>query len=499
MFMRMIYDEWLAQGAYLIGCQRTGEAIVIDPERDVDRYIDLAAANDLRIVAAADTHIHADFLSGTRELAERVGARVYVSGKGGKDWRSKWLGDKAGGGAGGGSYDAVELEDGQTFRIGNIEFRAIHTPGHTPEHMSYVVTDLGSGASEPMGIATGDFVFVGDLGRPDLLETAAGQEGAKEPAARALAASARDFVKLPDYLQVWPAHGSGSACGKALGAVPQSTVGYEKRFNPALQFVDDEQSFVDFVLEGQPEPPLYFARMKRDNRDGVRILGRLPAPKPMNALDLGNVDGSTTAVLDTRPWEAFTMGHVTGALHAPLVPAFPTVAGSYVDENEPIVLIVEPADLDKAMRSLVRIGLDNIVGFATYAEHDAFAAAGANLATVENITAQDLAKQIDAGAVSVLDVRRAVEFAEGHIEGAANIAHTRLLARLDELPAEKADKSGKPIAVHCRSGERSSYAVAALHRLGYPAVNVLGGFLAWEEMGGAARSTPDRPVTSDRA
>ncbi len=480
MFMRMIYDEWLAQGAYLIGCQRTGEAIVIDPERDVDRYINLAAEHDLRIVAVAETHIHADFLSGARELAEQVGARVYVSAMGGDDWRSGWLGNTIDGGA----YDAVELEDGQTFRIGDIEFRAVHTPGHTPEHMSYVVTDLGGGASEPMGIATGDFVFVGDLGRPDLLETAAGHAGAKEPAARELAASARQFVKLPDYLQVWPAHGSGSACGKALGAVPQSTVGYEKRFNPALALVDDEQSFIDFVLEGQPEPPLYFSRMKRDNRDGVPILGPVPQPKPLNAHDLSQIDGSTTAVLDTRPWDAFRGGHVTGALHAPLVAAFPTVAGSYVGEDEPIVLIVDPCDVDRAVRALIRIGLDNIVGFASIETHRAFASGGYRLATAQDISVQELNRQIAEHAATVLDVRRAVEHAEGQIADSTNIAHTRLLARLDELPQDRSSGAMPVMAVHCRSGERSTYAVAALHRLGYSAVNVAGGMLAWEAMGG---------------
>lgn len=477
MFMRMIYDEWLAQGAYLIGCQRTGEAIVIDPERDVDRYIDLAAEHDLRIVAAADTHIHADFLSGARELTERVGARVYVSAMGGADWRSMWLGDKSGGGR----YDAVELKDGQTFRIGNIEFRALHTPGHTPEHLSYVVTDLGSGVDEPMGIATGDFVFVGDLGRPDLLETAAGQAGAKEPAARALAASAKQFVDLPDYLQVWPAHGSGSACGKALGAVPQSTVGYEKRFNPALQLVNDEQSFVDFVLEGQPEPPLYFARMKRDNRDGVAVLGSLPLPQPLTVEDLQQLDGRSTAVLDTRPWDVFCAGHVTGALHAPLVAAFPTVAGSYVHESEPIVLVVDDANADRAVRALVRIGLDKIVGIASVTTHAAFLAAGVNCAASEDISAEQLRHKIGHDDVVVLDVRRAVEHAAERIGDSTNIAHTRLLARLDELPRET---GGEVMAVHCLSGERSRYAVSALQRLGYSAVNVTGGIQAWLRSGG---------------
>ena len=222
MFMRMIYDEKLAQAAYLLGCQRTGEAIVIDPERDVDRYVDLAAENGLRIVATAETHIHADFLSGSRELAEQVNAKVYVSDEGDADWKYQWLD----------GYEHQLLRDGDTFSVGNIDFQVMHTPGHTPEHIAFVVTDRGGGATEPIAIATGDFVFVGDLGRPDLLETAAGQAGAMEPSARRLYKTVGRLADIPDFVQVWPAHGAGSACGKALGAVPMSTVGYEKSLQP---------------------------------------------------------------------------------------------------------------------------------------------------------------------------------------------------------------------------------------------------------------------------
>ncbi|MFT3881547.1 MAG: MBL fold metallo-hydrolase [Gemmatales bacterium] len=220
MFLRMVYDDKLAEAAYLIGCQKTGDAIVIDPQRDVDRYETLAAANGLRIVAVAETHIHADFLSGARELAEK-GAKVYVSDEGDADWKYQWLNLKTGGG----SYAYQLLKDGDTFKVGNIEFKAVHTPGHTPEHLSYMVTDRGGGADKPLGVATGDFVFVGDLGRPDLLESAAGVVGKADSSAHQLYQTVRKFMDWPDYLQVWPAHGAGSACGKALGAVPQSTVG----------------------------------------------------------------------------------------------------------------------------------------------------------------------------------------------------------------------------------------------------------------------------------
>jgi hydroxyacylglutathione hydrolase len=190
MFFRQIFDEQLAQYAYLIGCQRTGEALIIDPERDVERYMEIAAAEDLRIVAATETHIHADFLSGCRQMAESYGVRVYLSDEGDADWKYGWheLGD----------YDVTFIRDGDTFSIGNIQVKVLHTPGHTPEHVSFLVTDLGGGATDPVGIASGDFVFVGDLGRPDLLETAAGVQGAREPSARRLYASSRRFLELPD-------------------------------------------------------------------------------------------------------------------------------------------------------------------------------------------------------------------------------------------------------------------------------------------------------------
>jgi hydroxyacylglutathione hydrolase len=265
MLVRTIVDPELSQFAYLIGCQQTGEAVVIDPERDVDRYLELAAAEGLRLVAVAETHIHADFLSGARELAARVPRlRVYLSDAGDPPWKYEWPSQDG--------VDVTWLRDGDRFRIGNVELRAWHTPGHTPEHLSYVITDHGSGADAPMAVLSGDFVFVGDLGRPDLLETAAGIAGAQEPSARRLYDSARRFLGLPDYLQVWPGHGAGSACGKSLGAVPTSTVGYERRFSPALAASGEgEARFVSYILSGQPEPPAYFARMKQLNKSGPPV------------------------------------------------------------------------------------------------------------------------------------------------------------------------------------------------------------------------------------
>ncbi len=476
MFLRMVYDDKLAQAAYVIGCQKTGEAIVIDPERDVDRYVDLAKANGLRLVATAETHIHADFVSGSRELAERVGARVYVSDEGDADWKYEWL-DKR---SAGGSYDFVRLTDGDTFRIGNIEFRVVHTPGHTPEHIVFVVTDHGSGATEPIGVCTGDFLFVGDLGRPDLLETAAGQSGAMEPSARRLFRTLKTLDGVPDYVQVWPAHGAGSACGKALGAVPTSTIGYEKRFNPALRAASSEQAFVDFILAGQPEPPLYFANMKRDNKIGPPVLGGVPCPARMSAEELLALDPRQVAIIDTRTWDAFREGHVPRSLSFPLTRSFNTDAGSMVRDTEAMYLVVTPERLEEAVRDLIRVGLDHVQGWTDAAEIEALRGSS-HLATTAEVDAERAAELVECGAVRVLDVRRATEFAGGHLPGAVNIAHTRLASRLDEVP-------DGPVLVNCQGGTRSARAVAYLTRAGREVTNLRGGFMAWSKLAAPVES-----------
>lgn len=474
MLFRMLYDEKLAQASYFIGCQKSGEAIVIDPQRDVDRYLQLAEREEMRITGITETHIHADFLSGARELAERTGARLYLSDEGDEDWKYQWLDKKQGGGR----YDYRLLKDGDAFSIGNIKFEALSTPGHTPEHISFLVTDQGGGVDEPMGIATGDFIFVGDMGRPDLLETAAGLAGVKEKSARTLYRSLQKFKGLPDYLQVWPGHGAGSACGKALGAVPQSTVGYEKRFNPTILTAEDEVNFIRAILYGQPEPPPYFARMKRENKEGPVLLGALPRPRNRGIDEVKSALVQNRAVLlDTRDWERYRKAHLKDSLYAPLDNSFPTVAGSYVTEDQEIFLVVEESRLKEAVIDLIRIGLDKVTAYLTPDQLEDYLEKSSEALSINSRPIIDLQDPAVLGNGLILDVRRADEFDAGHLEGAQNVAFTRLVPRLQEIPQDR------HLFVHCRTDNRSAYAAAFLESRGFTVTHLQGGYADWLENG----------------
>jgi hydroxyacylglutathione hydrolase len=462
MLFRQIFDEKLAQYAYLVGCQQTGEALLIDPERDIDRYLDIAEEEGLEITAVTETHIHADFLSGAREFAERFDTTLYLSDEGDENWKYEWAQKPK---QDGGDYDVTWLHDGDTFHIGNIELTALHTPGHTPEHLSFLVTDTGGGADEPMGLVTGDFVFVGDLGRPDLLESAAQVEGAMEPAARSLYQSVQRFMEMPEHLQVWPGHGAGSACGKALGAVPQTTVGYEKQFNPMIQAArEGEDAFVDAIVAGQPEPQMYFARMKRDNKMGPPVLGDLPSPRELTTHELRTAaDDEETLIIDTRlDRSAFMARHIPGALYAPMNKSFNTVVGSLVeDETTPIVLLIDEEDVDEAVRDLVRIGYDNVVGFAEIETVQRYFQNDGPSATIDEVTFDDVDALRQEPNTTVVDVRYRSEYeADGHVEGALNASYTRLPEYEADLPTDQT------LVVHCASGARAAAASAYLARTG---------------------------------
>ncbi|EAQ79936.1 MBL fold metallo-hydrolase [Blastopirellula marina] len=457
MLLKYFYDSALAHASYLVGCQKSGDAIVIDPGRNVQPYLDAAQAAGLQIVGAAETHIHADFVSGARELADRIGAKLYLSDEGPDDWKYGYAAD----------VNAQLLKDGDAFYVGNVKLETLHTPGHTPEHISFVLTDEGGGASEPMGIFTGDFVFVGSIGRPDLLETAAGVVGSAKLGARQLFQSVAKFRELPDHLQVWPAHGAGSACGKGLGAIPSSTVGYEKRFNPALQYAD-EQAFVDYILADQPETPFYFAVMKRVNKAGPALLGSLPSVAPVDPIVLRSV-AEINLVIDVTPSADFAAAHVPGTINIP-AKMLTQWAGFLVDYDQPIYLIVEDQALPDCLTSLRSIGVDQVGGFFNAS---AVRQSGMRVQSYASATPHQLRAQIEQQAATLLDVRSAEEFGRGHIPGAQHRFLGKLLRTIGEL-----DKS-QSYVVQCQSGARSAIAASLLQRGGFDVTNMSGGFQAW--------------------
>jgi len=461
MLLKYFYDTALAHASYLVGCQKSGEALVIDPARDVTQYLEAAKAQGLRIVGAAETHIHADFVSGSRELADRAGAKLYLSDAGPKEWKYEFA-DR---------YDAALLKDGEEFYVGKVKLEVHHTPGHTPESISFVLTDVGGGATAPMGVFTGDFVFVGSIGRPDLLETAAGVVGSAEVGARQLYRSARRFRQLPDHLQVWPAHGAGSACGKGLGAIPSSTVGYEKLFNPALQF-DDEQTFVDYILADQPETPFYFAVMKRVNKAGPELTRDLPPVEVVSPMELG-VTAKNGLVIDTGPASEFAKSHVPGTIN---VPASNLVqwAGFFVDYDEPVFLIADETSLSTQLQSLRSIGIDKVGG---YFEAGAVRDAGQRTESYSFLAPAQLQSRIDKGEVTLIDVRAATEFHAGHIPRAEHRFLGTLLRQIDSL------RKDKPVVTQCLAGGRSAIAASLLQRAGFDVVNMQGGYQGWVDAG----------------
>lgn len=461
MLLRYFYDEKLAHASYLVGCQRTGEAAVIDPMRNIAPYLELAEAEGMKIVGALETHIHADFVSGSRELADLCGTTLYASDEGDKDWKYE-------------NIDHINhqlLKDNDVFRIGNIEFEVLHTPGHTPESISFVLTDIGGGATEPMGIFTGDFVFVGDIGRPDLLEKAAGIVGTSESGAKAMYTSLERFKKLPDYLQLWPAHGAGSACGKALGAIPSSTVGYEKKFNWAMQFNTDD-GFTRALLDGQPEPPFYFAVMKHVNKVGIELIKNLPEVKAISSLkEVEELIEAGHQVVDTRQPEQFSEGFIQGTINIPLNNSITNWTGWLVDYKKPLYLLVDPTALDEILIALRSVGIDNVYG---YADAAAVIAEATDLQTYENISPIEANELVENNEANILDVRNQSEVEEGAPEKSQHVMLGTLLRHLDEV------KTDKKLVVLCELGGRSAIAVSVLKAKGFDdVVNMTGGYARW--------------------
>ncbi len=458
MIVKRFFEDGLAQASYLIGCAASSRALVIDPHRDADFYVREAEEEHLQITDVTETHIHADFLSGSRELAARTGATLHLSDEGDAAWKYAF------------ANEARLLKSGEVIEVGNVRVEAVHTPGHTPEHLSFLITD-GAVATAPIAAATGDFIFVGDVGRPDLLERAAHIEHTMAERARTLYRALHAFERgREEWLQIWPGHGAGSSCGKGISAVPHTTLGYERRFNWAFR-VPDEATFVEEVLAGQPEPPAYFATMKRLNKEGPPFLGGLPTPERLEPARLSTLLEQRALVVDTRPADAYAAGHVPGTINIPFNRNFVTWAGWLVSYERPFFVIASDEAAHRARqiaRALALIGLDNLGGYFSPRGLEASA-------RVAQMEPADFTAAIERG-VTVLDVRNASEWAHGHVDDALHVPIGYLPDHLSEIPTDR------PIVVHCQSGRRSAIAASILQRAGFKDVtNLRGGYTAWEE------------------
>lgn len=461
MFFQHVYDKTLAQGSYVIGCQVAGEAMVIDPQRDIDIYLKIAKENKLRITHIAETHIHADYLCGSRELASVTGATMYLSDEGGPDWQYE--------------FEHHGIKDGDVIKVGNLSFEVLHTPGHTPESISFLLTDHPA-SDEPVMVFTGDFVFVGDIGRPDLLEKAAGIAGTKEEGAKQMFKSIQKFSKLPDHVQLWPAHGAGSACGKSLGAVASSTIGYEKIANWAFRFADDEQGFIDYLLADQLEPPKYFAMMKRLNKVERPLLVEVPKHPNLTVTELRDALKKGIKVIDTREKGEFGQNHLKNTINIPGNNSFSTWMGWFLNYQEQFILIAEDEKKEDLTRKLMRIGLDNIYGFVHPAD---VLAMKEELEKVKQISIEEFKEKIENNEnIQIVDVRGATEYESGHIKGADHVFLGTILDNLEKVEKEK------EVIIHCQSGMRSSLAYSLLSRAGFEnIINYDGGMAEWKRLG----------------
>ncbi|CAD5264900.1 MULTISPECIES: MBL fold metallo-hydrolase [unclassified Imperialibacter] len=461
MYFQHVYDKSLAQASYFIGCQKEGVAIVIDPKRDVDTYIEIARQNKMKITHVAETHIHADFLSGSRELAALTGAEMYLSDEGGEGWLYE--------------FPHVGLKDGTIFKVGNLKFEVLHTPGHTPESITFLLTDVPA-SNKPVMMFTGDFVFVGDVGRPDLLEEAAGIKGTKEVGAKQMFKSVERFRQLAEYIQVWPGHGAGSACGKALGAVPSTTVGYEKVRNWALQHENDEPGFVKYLLEDQPEPPKYFAMMKKLNKVDRKLMTEVPALKKLSKADFKAAMDKGIKVIDTRMKTDFAKGFIPGTINIQGNNAFATWMGWFLSYDEPFILIADEATHDDLTRKLMRIGLDNIYGYVPGVE--VWEQLGNKLEKASVISLDEFKDILKTNHTQVVDLRGAAEYKTGHIKGTDNVFIGTLEKNLDKI------KKDQQVIIHCQSGDRSSIGYSILAKNGFKNVkNYSGGMGEWANAG----------------
>ena len=457
MFFQHVYDKSLAQASYFIGCQKAGVAAVIDAKRDVDTYLEIAKENNLKITHILETHIHADFLAGSRELAALTGAKMYLSAEGGRGWEYE--------------FPHLGVRNGDVIKVGNLKLQVLHTPGHTPESISFLLTDTPA-SDEPVMIFTGDFVFVGDIGRPDLLEKAAGLKGTQEPAAHRMYESLKKFEALPDFVQVWPGHGAGSACGKALGAVPVTTVGYERARNWAFRYKNNEENFVKYLLTDQPEPPKYFAMMKKLNKVDRPLLTEVPKPKRISSDELKKAIAGNIKLIDTRDKKEFAKGFIPGSINIQGNNSFSTWAGWFLTYEEPFILLADESQLDDLTRKLMRIGLDNIYGY--FPSTTEWERAGERLEKANVISLEMFKSLYENNGIQVVDLRGASEYSSSHIKSADNVFVGTMLNNLDKISKDK------KVVIHCQGGDRATIAYSLLVKNGYENVlNYSAGMNEW--------------------
>ncbi len=441
----------LAHASYLVASE--GVAAVIDPQRDVDLYIDLAREKNLRIEHIIETHLHADFVSGHHELAERTGARIYL----GADAHA--------------TFPHIAIKDGDTLQFGNARFDFLHTPGHTIEGICAVLTDLAS-PSAPRAVFTGDTLFVGDVGRPDL----SADHTPQQLAALLYQSLHKKLLTLPDDTEIFPAHGAGSLCGRQMGSERSSTIGKQRRTNYAL-LARNQDEFIHLLTDSLPPRPEYFGRDVELNRRGASSINDLPAPKPLLAPDVLRLQAEGAIVLDTRPAMEFAVAHVPGSVHIALSGQYASWAARILGLDKHIILVGEDADqLRESQLRLARVGIEHVDAYLD-GGITGWLKSGYELDYIPQISAQDLAElqQKEKDHLAILDVREPGEVEAAAIENSIRIPLGQLSQHTAELDPTKL------IVVHCKGGYRSSIASSILRRAGLREIaNLTGGFDAWQ-------------------
>lgn len=453
MLLERIYTPGLAQIAYLVGDENAGVAAVIDPRRDVAIYLEAAQAANLRITHVFETHVHADFVSGARELAAATGATVYASRLGATE------------------FAHTPVDDGDEVCVGALRFTALLTPGHTPEHLAFMLTDLTNG-QQPSALFSGDVLFVGEVGRPDLL----GAAHTDTLVSQLYDSIFERLSLLPDDLIVYPGHGAGSSCGKRIGDATTTTIGQEKNGNYAFQ-PRDRAAFAAALMTDMPPAPTYYPTLKRINKVGPTLLADLPDGSSLTPDEVAALVEDGALVIDAREADAFCAGHLPGALFAGLGPDFVAWVGWLAPYDRPLILTLsDDADYSTALTELRRIGLDRVDGFVAGGVA-AWQASGRPLETQALIDAPELHERLASDAVRVLDVRSADEWRGDHIPAAEHRFAGEFARNWDAAPSAP---NGLPLALICGSGYRSTVVASVLARAGrHDVLNVRGGMDAW--------------------